>query len=607
MSRKGLHIKQVNSLTDLPERVFDLLPMCVERYGWKDCLFAGRVNGEWVKYDSKTCLEMAEAVSLGLMQCGVCQGDRVALVANNSPQWNIIDFAVQQLGAIVVPIYSTMSRDDYAHIIRHSEPKALFIENSTLLKKIKDIVDDQDSISTVITIQPTEGMTSFDQLLKCGRSQRASKKRLEEIKATVQSDDVATIIYTSGTTGSPKGVMLTHHNLLADISYYLPHYPADYTHTALSFLPLSHVYERSVRYCHVYLGVSTYYAENVGTIMRDIAEVRPNHFSTVPRVIEKAYSSIMLKGTKLKGFKKKVFYWAFDLAGRYDETGRDNSLFFHLKKAFADRLVYKEIREAFGGRIKFIISGGASIQPHLVRVFSAIGMPVVEGYGLTETSPVVCTNSLVAGVLKAGTIGLPCGDLDVKTVPETGEIIVKGASVMKGYYKDEEQTRIAIDENGYYHTGDKGEFDEDGLVHITGRIKEIFKDSMGKYISPAQIEDRFGLSSWISNMMVVGENQKFAAALIVPNFEHMRLWCKENDIACDSKEELLANKALLKRFREEVEEYNKYFGEYEQIKRYRLLDHEWTIEGGELTPSLKIRRAVLMTRYKDTIEELFAS
>ena len=315
----------------------------------------------------------------------------------------------------------------------------------------------------------------------------------------------------------------------------------------------------------------------------------------------------MLKGTKLKGFKKKVFYWAFDLAGRYDETGRDNSLFFHLKKAFADRLVYKEIREAFGGRIKFIISGGASIQPHLVRVFSAIGMPVVEGYGLTETSPVVCTNSLVAGVLKAGTIGLPCGDLDVKTVPETGEIIVKGASVMKGYYKDEEQTRIAIDENGYYHTGDKGEFDEDGLVHITGRIKEIFKDSMGKYISPAQIEDRFGLSSWISNMMVVGENQKFAAALIVPNFEHMRLWCKENDIACDSKEELLANKALLKRFREEVEEYNKYFGEYEQIKRYRLLDHEWTIEGGELTPSLKIRRAVLMTRYKDTIEELFAS
>lgn len=605
MSKKDFAGRPVVIPNDMPLRTFDLLPRFVEKFGYKDCLFGGKENGQWVKYAPKTFCEMTDAISMGMLQCGIGKGDRVALVANNCPQWNMIDFAIQQLGAITIPIYSTISRNDYQYILNHSEAKAIFVEGSSLFRKIKDIIEAQASIENVWCLNPVEGQKTLADLMQSGHENEQLKSQLADCEKNVDKFDVATIIYTSGTTGSPKGVMLTHNNLMSNVQYYGPHYPVDETHTAISFLPLSHIYERSVQYTHVYLGCTIYYVENIGTIMRDMGEIKPQHFSSVPRVIEKAFIAIIAKGKKMKGFKKTVFDWAFRLADRYDETKRNNGWFYLLKLSLADKLVFKEVRKAFGGNLQFIISGGASIQPRLVRVFAAMGIDLCEGYGLTETSPVLATNSLVAGKLKGGTVGMPCSNLDVKTDPETGEILVKGPSVMIGYYKNEEQTRIAIDEKGYFHTGDKGEFDEDGMLKITGRIKEIFKDSMGKYISPALIENKFAESNWFNGMMVVGENQKYAAALIVPNFEQVKQWCKENNIAYTTDAEMVKNNAVLSRFRDEVEFYNKFFGNYEQIKHFRLMDHEWTMEAGEITPSLKIRRAVIAEHYKDMIDSLF--
>ena len=606
MVKKDFKGTPVNVLTDMPPRIFDLLPRYVEKFCWKDNLFAGKEKGEWIKYDGKTFCAMTDAISRGFIKLGVSKGDRVALVANNSPQWNMVDFAIQQVGAITIPIYSTISHDDYAYILKHSEAKAIFVEGSSIYRKIADLIESQPSIEHVFSMHPVDELQSFDDLLGIGNENMDLNVRLKEIEAEITTDDVATIIYTSGTMGTPKGVMLTHRNILTNFEFYSPHYPIDHTQTAVSYLPLSHIYERSVQYSHVYLGVSTYYVESIGTIMRDIADVKPEHFSTVPRVVEKAYAAIMHKGEKLKGIKKKVFNWSFALADQYDETGRENSWLYLRKLALADRLVFREVKKAFGGNMRLIISGGASIQPRLVRTFAAMGLPIVEGYGLTETSPVVCTNSLVTGKMKAGTVGVPCSNLDVRIDDETGEILVKGSSVMKGYYKNEEQTKAAIDDNGYFHTGDRGEFDEDGMLRITGRIKEIFKDSMGKYISPALIENKFAESNWFNGMMVVGENQKFAAALIVPNFDQLKQWCKENGMAYTTNAEMVENKNVINRFREEVNAYNKFFGDYEQVKRFKLLDHEWTIESGELTPSLKIRRKVIAERYKDLIDSLFA-
>lgn len=587
----------------MPERTFDLLPRFVELYGWKDCIFASKVNGHWIRYDGRRFYDMTNRISLGLMKLGVQKGDRIAIVSNSCPQWNMVDFAAQQIGAIVVPIYPTLSQNDFSYIICHAAPKIIFLEGPVIYRRIKDVLEKCGAM--FYTFNQVMGIKLLREVIQEGERGLDLSRELRQAEAEVAPDDVATIIYTSGTLGTPKGVMLTHRNLMSNCKHYAPHYPIEPSQSVISYLPLSHILERSVRYSHIYLGVSTYYVENIGTIMRDAAEIKPEHFSTVPRVLEKAYVAIMRKGDKLTGLKKKTFDWAFALAEQYDETGRNNSFLYRCQLGLARRLVFNEVKQSFGGRLRFFISGGSSLQPHLARVFAAMGMPVSEGYGLTETSPVVCTNSLATGVVKAGTVGMPCANLEVKTDPETGEILVKGPSVMKGYYKDKEQTMIAIDEDGFFHTGDKGEFDEDGLLKITGRIKEIFKDSMGKYISPTLIENKFAESVWFSNMMVVGENQKFAAALIVPNFDHLRQWCKEQGIAYKTDAEIVKNKEVMKAIRREVDTYNKHFGDYEQIKRFELMDHEWTIDEGEITPSLKIRRKVISEHYKDHIAKLF--
>ena len=606
MEKKEIKRNKVQAYADIPPRTFDLLPRYMDKYGKKKTMFACKDEGHWKKYKCRDFIKMTDALSIGLIGLGVMKGDRVAVISNNCPQWNLVDFATQQIGAILVPIYPTVRQSDYEYIINHAEPRVIFVEGALLYNKVKDIIAAMPQPPRVFVFNPVEGQLTLRGLMVSVKTDKKHIQQLQLRKDAVVPEDVATIIYTSGTLGTPKGVMLTHYNLMSCVAHYGPHYPVPSSHKVVSFLPLSHIYERSVLYTHLYLGNSTYYVENFGTIMRDIADVRPEHFTTVPRVIEKVYNGIMRKGEKLKGLKKRIFYWAFQLAERYDETGQKNGRAYRFKLYWANRLVFKDVRKAFGGRLEFIISGGASLQPRLVRLFAAMNIPIIEGYGLTETSPVIATNSLALGVIKAGTVGVPCESVQFKIDPETGEILVKGSAVMKGYYKNEEQTKIAIDEEGYFHTGDIGEFDEDGLLKITGRMKEIFKDSMGKYISPALIEGKFTESPFISMMMVVGENQKFAAALIVPNFENLKTWCEENHITYTTNTEMIHEKAVNDRFRKEVDKYNKFFGDFEKVKRFELVDREWTIDEGEITPSLKIRRKVIAEHFQGLIDEMYA-
>ena len=589
---------------DVPPRLFDLVPRYIEKYGYKDCLFAGKVNKQWVKYDGKKFYEITNSISYGLLKIGVKRGDRIALIANNAPEWNMIDFAIQQVGAICIPIYPTISHDDYKYIFNHSEASIAFFTNKHLYSKVADIIANLPTIKDVYLIKASEGMKSLQELIDLGNENK-DEATLEARKAEVKNEDVATIIYTSGTMGTPKGVMLTHRNILSVVEYLCPLYPINETHDALSYLPLSHIYERAVQYCHIYLGCSTYYVDNIGAIIDTMAEVKPQHFTSVPRLIEKVYHTIVRKGHKLTGFKKTIFFWALRLAERYDETKKHNGWFYLQKLKIADKLVFKEWRKVFGGNLKLIISGGAAIQPRLTKIFTAIGIQLSEGYGLTETSPVIASNSLTLGKLKSGTVGVVMDNQEVM-IAENGEILVKGPNVMLGYYKDEEKTREAIDENGYFHTGDKGCFDEDGLLKITGRIKEIFKTSMGKYVSPVLIENKIKESPFIGEMLVIGEGQKFAAALIYPNFEHLKSWCNIKGIPYTTDEEMIQNKDIIMRFRKEIDKYNATLGDYEQVKKFELIAKEWTIESGEMTASLKPRRSKIMKNYADLVEKIYA-
>ncbi|MBQ4549237.1 MAG: long-chain fatty acid--CoA ligase [Bacteroidales bacterium] len=589
---------------DVPSRLFDLVPRYIEKYGYKDCLFAGKVDRQWVKYDGHKFYEMTNSISHGLLKLGIKKGDRIALVATNAPEWNMIDFAIQQVGAICVPIYPTVSHADYEHIFKHSETSLVFITNKHLYNKVSDIIASTPSIKDTFLIRPSEGLKSLQELIELGNENK-DEAALEARKAEVKNEDVATIIYTSGTMGTPKGVMLTHQNILSVVEYLCPLYPIDETHDALSYLPLSHIYERAVQYCHIYLGCTTYYVDNIGAIIDTMAEVKPQHFTSVPRLIEKVYHTIVRKGHKLKGIKKTIFFWALNLAERYDETKKHNGWFYLQKLKIADKLVFKEWRKVFGGNLELIISGGAAIQPRLTKIFTAIGIQLSEGYGLTETSPVIASNSLTLGKLKSGTVGVVMDNQEV-VIAENGEILVKGPNVMLGYYKDEEKTREAIDENGYFHTGDKGCFDEDGLLKITGRIKEIFKTSMGKYVSPVLIENKIKESPFIGEMLVIGEGQKFAAALIYPNFEHLKSWCNIKGITYTTDEEMIKNKDVIMRFRKEIDKYNATLGDYEQVKKFELIAKEWTIESGEMTASLKPRRSKIMQNYADLVNKIYA-
>ena len=583
-------------------RIFDLLPYYTEHYKPKDDVLAGKENGKWIKYSISEYIETANLISYGLIALGVGKGDKVATIAYNRPEWNFVDMGVLQIGAIHVPIYPTISESDYNYILNHAGVKFLFISGKDIYRKIEHILPGVSTLKGVYSFSEIENVENLNALLHLGR-QNHCPARVAEIKASIGPDDLATLIYTSGTTGNPKGVMLSHNNLISNFKAVAHIPPFGEEGKAMSYLPLCHVYERIIVYLYQYCGISVYYAESFATIADNMREVKPDILSTVPRLLEKIYDKIIGSGRKLKGIKKLIFFWAVRLGLHYELNG-PNGWWYKAKLRVARKLVFSKWRAALGDNLKVIVSGGAALQPRLERIFWAAGIPVLEGYGLTETSPVIAVCSFEENGMKFGTVGPVLKGVTV-SIADDGEILVKGPNVMLGYYRNPELTSEAIDNEGWFHTGDIGKIEPQGQLRITGRKKEIFKTSFGKYISPEQIENKFKESNFIDALMVVGENQKFAAALIVPDFQHLRGWCGVKEIPYTTDAEMIALPRIRKRFQKEVSKYNKFFGATEQVRAFDLLDKEWTVDSGELTPSLKLKRNVICEKHKTMISNIF--
>ncbi|MCB0804293.1 MAG: long-chain fatty acid--CoA ligase [Bacteroidales bacterium] len=582
-------------------RIFDLIPRYKNTFSDKDDALAGKEDGKWIKHSINTYIETADNISYAFLKLGVQKGDKIATITQNRPEWNFLDTAILQVGAVHVPIYPTISESDYKYILKHAEVKFVFVAGLELLKKIEHILPEIPSLKGYYTFRQIDAVKHLNELVEIGK-QNPQPEKLETIKQEIKTDDVATLIYTSGTTGNPKGVMLTHKNILSQV-FALHHiFPVDETSRCLSYLPVSHVYERTNIYIYQYLGVSIYYAENMGTIADNLKEIKPHIFTTVPRLLEKVYDKIIAKGRKLKGIKKSIFFWAVNLGLRYDIEGK--GWIYQKQLALANKLVFSKWREALGGNIRVIVSGGAALQPRLSRVYSAAGIQVLEGYGLTETSPVIAVNTFNKGERKFGTVGKPIEQVQVKIAGDQ-EILVKGPNVMQGYYKEPDLTKEAIDAEGWFHTGDLGQIDEKGLLRITGRKKALFKTAMGKYISPEHIENKLVESPFIDAALVIGENQKFAAALIVPDFVHLRSYCGIKNITYASDAEVVKNPEIKKRFHKEVMEVNKHLGSYEQIRKFELMEEEWSIQTRELTANLKLRRNYIYEKYKEVINRIF--
>ncbi len=537
------------------------------------------------------------------MHRGIGPGDKVAIISGNCPEWNYVDFAVAAIGAVSVPVYPTMGNNDTAYILDDSKTKIVFVESEELYQKIDSIKRQTPSVQYVFTFKEVQAAAHWKLVLEEGKS-NPQEEKLRAYKANVKPDDLLTLIYTSGTTGAPKGVMLSHANLISNVHGSQPACPVTHEHRALSFLPLSHIFERMLVYLYLYVGAGIYYAESLDTIGDNLKEVKPYCFSTVPRLLEKVYDKIVAKGNELSGIKRKLFFWALDLGLRY-ELDKANGWWYETQLALANKLIFNKWREALGGEVGIIVSGSAALQPRLARVFTAAQINVLEGYGLTETSPVISVNRVEPGLRKFGSVGTVIQDVQVK-IAEDGEILCKGPNVMLGYYKRPEATaEVMID--GWFHTGDIGTLEEGKFLKITDRKKEIFKTSGGKYIAPQQMENKFKESVYIEQIMVLGENRKFPAALIVPNYAELRNWAAEQSkIPVDlPNSKLIERPEVIAFYQAEVDFYNKDFGHYERIKKFHLMPDEWSIQSGELTPSLKLKRRVLLDKYAPQIEAFY--
>lgn len=581
-------------------RIFDLLSQYVEKYPSQEVALAGKVNKEWVKYSIQEYVSKVDTVSYALMAKGVKAGDKVGIVSGNRPEWNFFDMAIMQIACVCVPIYPTISDSDYLHILNHAEIEYLFVDSIDLVKKMKPIIAKVPHFKEIICLEAAEGTILLDDFYRLGETNQ-DPKELQKRKDYVLPTDLATMIYTSGTTGLPKGVMLSHNNLISQLID-VENVPSPWSRTALSFLPLCHAYERILVYLYHHLGFSVYYAENLGTIAENIKEVQPTMMSCVPRLLEKIYDKLFLTGKKLKGFKRTLYYWAFELAKQY--RIEQNSPWYLLKHKVADKLIYSKWREAIGGNFDVVVSGGAAIQKQQAAFFNAIGMPVFEGYGLSETSPVIAVSQRGKGQRVAGTVGPPLAHVEVR-IGANNEIQCKGPNVMMGYYRDAELTAEVIDPDGWFHTGDTGKFENGNLI-ITGRLKNIFKTSFGKYVNPFLIEEQFCKSPFIENMVVFGENEKFAAALILPDFLYLKDYCSRHNISFTDNQSLITKPEIQSIFNKEIKKYNPIFAHHEQIKSFELIADEWSMANGLLTPTLKVKRNVIEEMYKEQIAKLFA-
>ena len=584
-------------------RIFDILERYQVMYPDQQVALAGKQDREWKKYSLREYVDNVTLLSYAMIELGIKPDDKVAIIANNRPEWNMLDMAIMQIGAISVPIYPTITEADYLYILGHCESKMVILEGAEVMGKIEHIMPKLPGLKYVYTFIDRNKFPFFQQLLDLGKS-KEHPEELARRKADVQANDCATIIYTSGTTGTPKGVMISHSNMVNQLLS-LEKTPAKWSKISLSFLPLCHAYERMLVFLYQYLGMSVYYVQNVGTIAENIKEIKPTMMSSVPRVLEKIYDKIYSSSNNLPPMKKKLFRWAMSLATVYKIQDHQRTCWYSIKHKIADRLVYSKIRKSIGGNFDIVVSGAARIQPRLASFFSAIGIPVFEGYGLTETSPVVAVSCREKNGREAGTVGFPLPGIEIK-IAESGELCCRGHNVMLGYYKDEELTRSVIDSEGWFHTGDLGNINEKGQVVITGRLKSIFKTSFGKYINPLLIEEKFTESPFIENIVVVGEGEKFAGALISPDFTFLQTWCVKHGVPYSTPQEAVKNPDILKRFAREVEKYNAFFGDTEQVKSYEIIPDEWSQLTEILTPTLKVKRNLVKERYSKNIEKLFA-
>ena len=580
-------------------RTFDFAYHQLETNPQEDCLVDKR-EGKWIKTSTSEYLSKAMEMSKGLIQLGIKPGDKVALISNNRSEWNICDVALLQIGAVSVPIYPTITEKEYTYIFNNAEIKLCIVSDEELYEKVTSITPDVPSLEGIYTFNEVKGAKNWKEIMTLGNE--VSEKQVEELRDSVKTEDLATLIYTSGTTGLPKGVMLSHSNMVNNVLDSMERVPVDKQAKALSFLPVCHVFERMILYLYQYIGVSIYFAESLETVGDDIKDVKPNLFTAVPRLIEKVYAKIIAKGEDLSGIKRALFFWAVKLGHKWDIN---KGGWYNFKLKIARKLIFSKWQEALGGNIDVIVSGSAALESSLMRVFYASGMPIYEGYGLTETSPVVSVISKFEDGIRIGTVGKVLKTVKVK-IAETGEILVKGPNVMQGYYKAPEKTAEVIDEEGWFHTGDKGEFVEGKYLKITGRIKQIFKTSGGKYVSPELMENKFKLSPFIETIMVVGENKKHTSALIIPAWESLEDWADYKKIAYSNHDDLVKNDLVIDKFEREVAKYNEDFAKWEKVKVIRVIADEWSIDSGELTPTLKLKRNVVLEKYSDLIDGIYA-
>ena len=581
-------------------RLFDLLPRYAQKFNKPDML-ACKIDGKWVTYSSEQVSEMANLISYGLFQMGINRNDKISIISNNRPEWIITNMGMMEAGAINVPIYPTISENDLLYILNDVEVKYVFVSNLDMYNKVNKIKHKVPSLLTIYSFDKVDGVNHWIEIIDLGKKFNYIEK-IEVVKESILSSDMATILYTSGTTGNPKGVMLSHNNLISNALATQDCAPFNYNWRILSFLPLNHVFERMLTILYIYKGASIYYAESMEKISDNLKEINPHCFATVPRLLEKVYDKIVAKGHEQKGIKKILFFWALDLGLRYELDGK-NGMWYEFQLKLANKIIFNKWREALGGNIIGIISGGAALQPRLARVFTAAKIRILEGYGLTETSPVIAVNNFKPNSICFGTVGPIIDGVEVKFAAD-GEILVKGPNVMLGYYKREAETKEAM-KDGWFHTGDIGQLVDNRFLKITDRKKEIFKTSGGKFIAPQVIENKLKESPFIEQVMVIGEGQRFPAALVVPSFAYLKDYCKIKGIDYLSNVDIVKNEQIIEKLNKEIEKLNQTFSNFEMIKKIKLMPKEWTIESGEMTPKLSLKRNLILKANEAIVNEIY--
>ena len=591
-----------------PTRLFDCLEYQLKVAPLPD-MFAAKEGGQWKQYSTKEVNDTINQLASGLLHLGVSTNDmsaekrdKISIISKNRPEWLMVDLAVQKIGAVLAPIYPTINVNELQFILNDSQAKVIFVNDEELYLKVKSIKDFVPSLQHIFTLDHVTNATYWKDCLKPATAETLAT--IEQLSNKITTSDLATIIYTSGTTGTPKGVMLSHGNIISNVcdSNCVFEEIGVEGKRALSFLPLNHVFERMISYIYIYNSVSVYYAESMDKVGNNLREIKPLIFTTVPRILEKVYEGIMAKAATLTGVKKKMFNWALGLALKYD-INKKMGLWYDLQLSIANKLIFSKWRDALGANVKAVVTGSAACQVKLLKVFTAAGVPILEGYGLTETSPVIAVNRMNPKKRMFGTVGTLIDNVEVK-IAEDGEILCKGPNVMMGYYKRPDLTAEVL-KDGWFHTGDIGVMIDNKFLKITDRKKEIFKTSGGKYVAPQPIENKMKESKWIEQMMVTGAAQKFTGALIVPAFNALKEWCGEHGVEYTGNEKIIRNEKIVNLIKDTVDRYNQNFNQVEQIKKFELLPYEWSVEGGELTPTLKLKRKVIMEKYKDAIERIY--